>query len=180
MSLFYWQLAFPFAGVLMCAVWWMLRAGVSVLLANHWPLARFESQGRMYKTVRVIKNKATLSSVFHTPASFMDYIWIKFLMFLVSAFPILVYTVFSVFTCQTDARGIEFLVRMPSVECWGADHLPMIVIACVYIPVVLIGGTVVLARRLYRGLQTDLLHRCAFMECYGWIYARYGICFKLS
>jgi hypothetical protein len=101
-----------------------------------------------------------------------DHAWTRFLMFLLTGYPVLVYTAFSIFPCQTDAAGSAFLVNMPAVECYGSDHWAMLLVACAYIPVVLVAVPAALCHRLVWGFKADLLNRCAFMECYGWLYAR--------
>ena len=173
-NLFYWQLSFPFLTVALCSAWWLVKTAYSRLAAAR-------SVGRdgaardgadREAGVHVVKNKQTLASVFHTPERFLDYVWIKLLMFLVTGYPVLVYTAFSIFPCQADARGDLYLVNMPAVACYDPDHWNMILVACAYIPVVLVGIPAVVCRRLLWSLRADLLNRCAFMECYGWIYAR--------
>ncbi len=171
-NLFYWQLAFPFLAVALCACWWLVKAGYRRLLDTDYIRARIEARERKLKRVRVIKNKSTLASVFHTPHNFYDYIWIKFLMFILTSYPVLVYTAFSIFPCQSDASGVSYLVNMPGLVCWSPDHWNMIFFTCAYIPVVILAVPLILGRRLYWGLKADLLNRCSFMECYGWIYAR--------
>jgi hypothetical protein len=88
-------------------------------------------------------------------------------------YPVLVYTIFTVFTCQADAYGDSYLTHMPEVMCWGSTHWSMVAVACCYIPTVIVAIPVILGRRLYWGLQADLLNRCSFAECYGWIYSKY-------
>ena len=171
-SLFYWQLAFPFLAVALSSGWWLVKAGYGRLSCARSCRERAAAREREEGVVHVIRNKQTLASMFHTPERFADYVWIKFLKFFLTGYPVLVYTAFSIFPCQADADGALFLVNMPAVACYGPDHWTMIFVAVAYIPAVLVAVPVVLCRRLVWGLKADLLNRCAFMECYGWIYAR--------
>ena len=173
-DLFYWQLAFPFLAVVLCCAWWLVKTAYARLPALKQVRERMANMNlnREAGRVRVIKNKQTLSSMFHTPQRFLDYAWIKLLMFLITGYPVLVYTAFSVFPCQADARGDLYLANMPAVACYGTDHWNMMFTLCAYIPVVLCGVPALLCHRLMWGLKADLLNRCNFMECYGWIYSR--------
>jgi hypothetical protein len=78
-ALFYWQLAFPFLAVALCSLWWLLKAGLARLPCSRYYAARAAAQDR---EVRVIKNKQTLASMFHTPERLADYVWIRCLVFL--------------------------------------------------------------------------------------------------
>jgi hypothetical protein len=102
----------------------------------------------------------------------------KVLSFVIVMYHTLCLKCFQAFRCTTYPDDKPYMYFFPGVECYQSEHIGMMVVSALYIPIVLIGFPSYMAYVVNKAAKDGSLHNRKFMDKYSFIFSRYDPGYK--